>query len=250
MIEAKDTVDATRKDPWELPDGWYWVPLERLCARIVGGGTPLTSRPEYFDGDIVWVAPSDLDETNPCHEVFTSQFTLTQAGLNASSAIMLPIGTVLFSSRATIGKIAIAGVPLCTNQGFVNFECNPEKMDNHYLAWCLRLLTRKIAKLAPSTTYAEVSRGNLRSFKIPIPYPEDSNTAHSLDMQYRVVSRVEALFSELKEARRLLTAMRDDLEQVMYASLAIVFDEATTDLKQNRWIRSTPTTPNTDSYHI
>jgi len=224
MIKAKEADATPLHGPWELPQGWKWLPLAGLCSDIVGGGTPLRSRSEYFGGGIVWVTPSDLDTNDPCQEVMTSQFTLTPLGLHSSSAKLIPAGTVLFSSRATIGKIAIAGVPLCTNQGFVNFVCKDAQLNNHYLAWCLRLLTEEIKKLANPTTYFEVSRGNLRSFKIPIPFP--NNHIRSLDIQHRIVSRIEALLAELKEAQESLNGMRRDIDEVMESVLREVFEDS------------------------
>ncbi len=206
--------------PWSLPDGWEWIPLEKLCSHFYGGGTPKRSRPEYFGGDIVWVTPTDLDANNPCQKINTSRIKLTTLGLESSSAKLVPVGTVLFSSRATIGKIAVAGVPLCTNQGFANLVCN-EHLNNHYLAWCLRTLTDEIKKLATSTTYLEVNRGNLRRFTIPIPFP-DCHTK-SLDIQHRIVVRIEALIAEVKESRNLLERMYRDTRQLISTTLEEVF---------------------------
>ncbi len=136
---------------------------------------------------------------------------------------MIPAGTVLFSSRATIGKLAIAGVPLCTNQGFVNFVCNDQLLNNHYLAWCLRFLTDEIRKLANPTTYLEVSRSKLRNFRIPVPFPE--SPTRSLDIQTHIVSRIEALLTDLKATRKTLDQMQHDLSQVMEAVLKEVFED-------------------------
>lgn len=208
--------------PWSLPEGWRWIALENLCSHVNGGGTPKRSNPEYFGGDIVWITPTDIEPNNPCQKIKTSRNKLTNIGLESSSAKLVPSGTVLFSSRATIGKIAIAEVPLCTNQGFTNFVCS-EVLDNHYLAWCLRSLTNEIIKFASSTTYLEVTRGNLRRFKIPIPYPEYA--AKSLDIQHRIVARIEALLAEVRESRNLLEQTRRDTEQIMEAVLGKVIRE-------------------------
>jgi type I restriction enzyme S subunit len=204
---------------WNLPDDWEWVALDKVC-QLYGGGTPKRSHPEYFDGDIVWVTPTDLDINNPIQEIDDSQTKITQLGLNSSSAKLIPVGTVLFSSRATIGKIAIAGVPLSTNQGFANLVCN-EGFDNHYLAWSLKRFTENIKQLASSTTYLEISRGNLSKFKIPIPHP--NNTKLSLDIQQRIVARIESLLGEIKDNRLLLERMRRDTEQLLPNSLDEVF---------------------------
>jgi type I restriction enzyme S subunit len=208
--------------PWSLPQGWDWIALEKLCSHFYGGGTPNRSKSEYFNGDIVWVTPTDIDVNNPVQVVKSSRTTLTNNGLESSSAKLLPPGTVLFSSRATIGKIAIAGVSLCTNQGFANLVCS-HNLNNHYLAWCLRTLTPEVIKLASSTTYLEISRGNLRKFKIPIPCPEDS--IRSLDTQRRIVTRIETLIYEVKQSRNLVDEIRQDVEQLIFTALNQVINK-------------------------
>jgi len=162
------------------------------------------------------VTPSDLDANDPCQEIFSSRNKLTSLGLKSSSAKLVPAGTILFSSRATIGKIAIAGVPLCTNQGFANLICG-DLLDNHYLAWCLYALTDEIKKLAGSTTYLEVNRGNLRWFKIPLPF--SGSTTRSLETQRRLAARIEALMAEVRRARTLLDHMRRDAGRLIDAAL-------------------------------
>lgn len=230
-IARVQTIDGL----WALPEGWEWVPLEVLCSDIVGGGTPKRARDEYYGGDILWVTPSDLDANDPCREIFSSRNKLTPLGLKSSSAKLVPAETILFSSRATIGKIAIAGVPLCTNQGFANLICS-DLLDNHYLAWCLYTLTDEIKKLAGSTTYLEVSRGNLRRFKIPFPFP--SSTTRSLETQRRLATRIEALMAEVKRARTIIEQMRNDAARLIHAALREVFPRSEKALPQGWQLRT------------
>jgi len=205
---------------WLLPDGWKWIRLDEVCD-IYGGSTPSRARSDFFGGAVVWVTPSDLQTGGLVEIVSDSASRLTQAGLESCSARLLPVGTVLFSSRATIGKIAIAGVPLATNQGFANFVCGP-RVHNYYLSWCLRALTEDIKGLANSTTYLEVSRGRLHSYSIPVPYPEDQT--RSLAEQRRIVAHIEALFAELGECRKLHRAVVEDTNRLMDAVVAEAFD--------------------------
>lgn len=147
---------------------WPQVALGEI-AQVVGGSTPSRSETEYWGPGYYWTTPSDLpmpgDGILDLHE---TKETITEKGLNASSANLLPIGTVLYSTRATIGKLAIAQVPVATNQGFNNFIVGPTII-NRYLAYALQHYTRDIEYLAGSTTFKEVSRSKLRSFKIPLP---------------------------------------------------------------------------------
>lgn len=155
----------------------------------MGGSTPSRDNPAYWGGDIPWVTPTDLLMPGEGISTITSTSqTITQDGLNSSAAALVPPGTVLFSSRATIGKVGIAAVPLATNQGFANLVPR-EGMNPRFLAYSLWNGTERIAKLAGSTTFKEVSRGNLRKFIISVP---------PLPEQHRIVS----LLDEADELRR------------------------------------------------
>ena len=100
--------------------------LGEVCE-VVGGGTPSTFISEYWDGDIVWITPKDMGKLDS-YEILGSNKKITEAGLKNSSAKMLPKGAVVLSSRAPIGYVAIAGVPLATNQGCRSFICDETKI--------------------------------------------------------------------------------------------------------------------------
>lgn len=146
-------------------------PLVRLgdVAEVVGGSTPSRDREEYWNGHIPWLTPTDLPMPGEGIAVVSStRERITDAGLSAISASLLPPGTVLFSSRATIGKIGIAAVPLATNQGFANLV--PSKaVFSRFLAYSLLYYREEISRLAGSTTFKEVRRGALKRFQIPLP---------------------------------------------------------------------------------
>lgn len=147
---------------------WPFVALEKV-ATIAGGSTPSRGEPTYWGPGHYWVTPTDLPMPGDgIMDLESSEETITDDGLDSISASVLPVGTVLFSTRATIGKLAIAQVPLVTNQGFNNLISGPE-IDNRYLAYALQFFTPDISRLAGSTTFKEVSRSSLRSFKIPLP---------------------------------------------------------------------------------
>lgn len=151
---------------------WPTVPLEQI-ARISGGSTPRRNNDAYWNGDVPWVTPSDLPSPGASIvDVLDTAQYITQDGLESCSAPLLAPGTVLFSSRATIGKIGIANVSLATNQGFANFTPNPG-VEPKYLAYALRYYTPQITALAGSTTFKEVSRGSIRKFQIPLPPPSE-----------------------------------------------------------------------------
>ena len=138
-------------------------------ARLVGGSTPSREDPNFWGGSIPWLSPSELPMPGKgIAEVSETRERITDRGLASCAAEILPPGSVLFSSRATIGKLAIACAPLTTNQGFVNFIPGPD-LNSRYLAYTLLHFTEPIVRLAGSTTFKEVSRTSLREFKIPVP---------------------------------------------------------------------------------
>lgn len=151
-------------------------------ATIVGGSTPSRNREEYWNGSIPWLTPTDLPMPGEgIGEVSDTASKITEEGLAAISAQLLPVGTVLFSSRATIGKIGISRVPLATNQGFANFIPR-NGVDEKYLAYCLLNFRHQIAVLAGSTTFKEVTKTSLKKYKIPLPpFSEQRRIVEILD---------------------------------------------------------------------
>ena len=147
---------------------WPTKPLEEI-ADLFGGSTPSRDNPEFWNGDIDWVTPTDLPMTEDGISVVRkTKDRITKAGLDNSAARIVPKGTVLFSSRATIGKVAVADMPLTTNQGFANFVPRSD-VSSRFLAYSLWHRREDIARLSGSTTFREVSRSTLRKYRIPVP---------------------------------------------------------------------------------
>lgn len=168
---------------------WPIKTLEEITD-LHGGSTPSRDNPVFWGGDIYWVTPTDLPSLDEGISIVTrTKEKITQAGLENSSATIVPEGTVLFSSRATIGKVAVADMPLTTNQGFANFVPQPDII-SRFLAYSLWYRREDIARLSGSTTFKEVSRSTLRKYKIPVP---------PLDEQERIVK----ILDEADELRKL-----------------------------------------------
>ncbi|MEJ7679690.1 MAG: restriction endonuclease subunit S [Segetibacter sp.] len=129
---------------------------------------------------------------------------------------MLPIGSVVYSSRASIGKIGIATKPLATNQGFTNFICK-EGLSNLYLTFALKHFTDDIASLSNSTTFAEVSKTSFKSFKIPFP---------PLREQEEIVTNLHALFTRIDKAIQLIQENLEHINHLLAAALNDVFENA------------------------
>ena len=136
-------------------------------ATVVSGGTPSTKISTYWNGDIIWLTPKDLS-SNTQKRIFKSINTITEDGLKNSSATMLPIDTVLLSSRAPIGYLAIAGVPLCTNQGFKSMICNQEIILPEYLYYYLQTKVEDLNNISTGSTFKELSGSLLKNYKIYI----------------------------------------------------------------------------------
>ena len=108
-----------------MPANWTMTKLADV-ATIQGGGTPSRSEPSYFGGNLPWVTPTDLEPIGKIVPLGDVAETLTSAGLQNSSAKLIPAGSVLFSSRASIGKIAVTDRECATNQGFINLTPKPD----------------------------------------------------------------------------------------------------------------------------
>ncbi len=117
---------------------WKEVRLGDVCE-IIGGGTPSTKIEEYWNGNISWITPKDLSNYDRKY-IFSGERNITEEGLNNSSAKLLPKGTILFTSRAPIGYIAIAGKELCTNQGFKSLICKKEAY-NQFIYYLMKFKT-------------------------------------------------------------------------------------------------------------
>ena len=198
---------------YTLPDGWEWKKLGDITT-VIGGGTPRTNIKEYWEnGNIIWLSPTDLGNIGEIISINNSKTKITKLGLEKSSAKLLPIGTVLFSSRATIGKIAINEIEVSTNQGFTNFICK-NLLLNKYLAFCLNRFTSDITDLSNSTTFKEVSKSSLKDFKIPLP---------PLEEQKRIVAKLDILFAKIDKAIALHQKNIDEADIFMASVLNDVF---------------------------
>lgn len=139
-------------------------------ADIVGGGTPSTSNEEYWNGEIDWYAPAEI--TNQIY-VDSSERKITEQGFNNSSAKMLPIGTVLFTSRAGIGKMAILRKESCTNQGFQSIVPHKNELDSYFIFSRSEELKRYGETVGAGSTFVEVSGKQMCAMELMMPQTID-----------------------------------------------------------------------------
>ncbi len=150
-----------------IPVGWK---IERIgnVGEVIGGGTPSTENEEYWDGEIPWLSPVDLsDNTN----VYVSRGgkNITKLGLQKSSAKMMPKDTVLLSSRAPVGYVALAKNPICTNQGFKSVVCNTSLIQPIYLYYYFRMNKNYLQSIAGGATFPELSGSMMKKLKVLLP---------------------------------------------------------------------------------
>ena len=145
---------------------WKKVKLSEL-GTIVGGGTPSTKKEEYYGGNIPWITPKDLANFGERY-IEHGNRNITLTGLENSSAKILPAGSILFSSRAPIGYIAIAANNVSTNQGFKSIIPNSD-VDSLFLYYLLKFNKDKIENMGSGTTFKEVSASIMKSIEVFIP---------------------------------------------------------------------------------
>ena len=167
------------------PTGWKEAVLGDVC-KVVSGSTPKTNVSKYWGGEIPWLTPNDLSK-NRSKFVLGGERFITQDGFDSCSTQMVPEGAVLFTSRAPIGYVAIAGVSMCTNQGFKS-AIPGDEISSEFLYWQLQNLTDDIRSRASGTTFLEISGRGFAATKIVLP---------SLSEQERIVEILEEQFSRL-----------------------------------------------------
>lgn len=136
-------------------------------GEVVGGGTPSTSNDEYWDGNIPWITPKDLTGYSSVY-ISRGESNISETGLNKSGTRLLPENTLLFSSRAPIGYVAIAQNPLCTNQGFKSIICNEKIVDPLYFYYYIKTNIDYFKHWGSGATFPEISGNAMRRIKVRI----------------------------------------------------------------------------------
>ena len=145
-----------------------WVAIKEI-GTVVGGATPKTDRDEYWGGSFRWITPAELEADSGY--IYDSVRKLTKAGVESCSLQEMPVGTVILSSRAPIGKVAIAGNTFYCNQGFKNIICK-EAITPRYLYTVLLLNVEYLNSLGRGATFKEISKGIVENIRIPVPAME------------------------------------------------------------------------------
>ena len=189
-----------------VPEGWNIYSLDEL-GQVVGGGTPESNNTDYWGGDIYWATPKEITKLSSRY-INKTERTITQDGLDRSSAKLHPIGTILLTSRASVGYPAINTIPMATNQGFQSLRPN-NKLDTEYGYQCLLNSRNKLEKLSAGSTFLEISSKEVKKFKVVIPpLPEQKKIAAILTSVDTVIEKTQAQIDKLKD---LKTGMMQEL---------------------------------------
>lgn len=187
---------------------WNLAKLGEI-AEIQGGGTPDTNNVNYWEGGTInWATLVDTKEKY----LFDTKKKITQEGLNNSNAKLLPVNTVIFSSRATIGEVCINKRLTATNQGYKNFICDPKKLHYEYLFYILECFRQEIESIVPpGTKYKEINSTDIRNFEIPLP---------PLEIQKQIVDACSGIDMEADKAQKIIEKSNKEIQSLFEEALS------------------------------
>ena len=196
-----------------IPEGWEVSKIGKETT-AVGGSTPSTKEPTYWGGDINWATPKDLSALKASVLLETGR-TITEAGLEKISSGLLPEGTVLLSSRAPIGYVAIAAVPVAVNQGFIALKCDGRLSKEFVWQW-LHAFMEDIKGNANGSTFQEISKKNFRPIPVVVPSEELRQAFDAI-----VSPMLERIIANERESRTLAQTRDLLLPRLMSGELRV-----------------------------
>ncbi|KLT69616.1 restriction endonuclease subunit S [Flavobacterium sp. ABG] len=189
-----------------IPSTWKWVTLDDIGI-VVSGGTPSTKDPEFWNGNIPWITPADLSSYEDIY-ISKGRRNISQVGLEYSSAILLPKNSIVFSSRAPIGYVAIAQNKMATNQGFKNLILPIDLVNPKYVYYYLKAIKELAENMASGTTFLELSTSKFKLIPFPLAPIEEQN---------KIVEKIEELFSQIKNSEDNLLNSLKSLEKLKFS---------------------------------
>ena len=185
-----------------MKEGWKIRKLGELGA-VVGGSTPKTNVPSYWGEGYYWITPAELDGSK---YVGATARTITDEALKHTNLSLLPVGTVLLSSRAPIGKVAITTVPMYCNQGFKNIICGPD-INNEFVYWFLIHSKDYLVSLGRGATFKEISKHIVEQVSIPIP---------PIAEQVKIVAELDCLTGIIEKKKQQLEELDKLAQSIFY----------------------------------
>lgn len=185
---------------------WEMKRLDAI-ADIRSGGTPSTTRPEFWDGGVLWCTPTDITALSGRKYLYETTRSITAEGLKCSSAELIPAGSIVMTSRATIGECAINSVPVTTNQGFKNFVPF-STTDADFLYYLLQTKKQDFIGLCSGSTFLEIGKTQLIAFEVKIPATKTEQTAIAT-----ILSDMDAEIAALEERQTKTRALKQGMMQ-------------------------------------
>ena len=191
----------------DIPEDWEVCRLGELAV-IKSGGTPSTTVQLYWDGYLNWCTPTDITALCGRKYLGNTARKITELGVANSAAEIFPAGTIVMTSRATIGECAITVAPMTTNQGFKNFLCN-DCSDNEFMYYLLGILKSRLIGLCSGSTFLEISTTQVKNIKVSVPKKEEQTAIATIlsDMD----NELQALTQKLEKARAMKQGMMQQL---------------------------------------
>ncbi len=206
----------TMKDssvPWlgEVPEHWEVRRLKHAFHRIVGGSTPSSAEASYWDGDVVWITPADVSKAE---RLRCSMRRITHDGLRSCSSELVPAGSIVITSRAPVGNVALAETALCTNQGCKSLVPDDGVMHSLFGSHILNAMKGELRSLATGTTFTEISTTKLGSVAIPCPpLPEQFAIVRFLDHMDRRIRRY------IRAKQKLIKLLEEQKQAIIHRAV-------------------------------
>ena len=207
----------------KIPEGWSVKKISDL-GTTVSGGTPDTNNPEYWDGDVLWVTPSEVSALSN-RFIWDTERKITEKGLKQSSTKLLPVNSLIICTRATIGDCCINKKPICTNQGFKNIIVTGNNVD--FLYYLISKNKHELIRKACGSTFLEISKKDIDNLKVLLPpLAEQEKIAEILGTWDEAIEKLSSLIEQKKFLKKgLMQKLFLDLKNVSFKR----FDEVFTD---------------------
>jgi len=212
---SRMTDSSRRRNELAMRKGWTETTLGEV-ADVIGGGTPSTTKPEYWGGEIVWLTPTEVVPRDG-QLILDSERRITDEGLKNSGAQLLPVGSVILTSRASVGFVGIAGVEMCTNQGFQSLVPGDSVLAKFLMYW-IQSNRAEFESRAAGSTFKEISKSNVKSIAVFLP---------PLSEQRRIVDVVSSVDSYIDALRQQADVARDARNAVLHELLSAGGDDWT-----------------------
>ena len=196
-----------------MKDGWEIKKLKDLAV-VINGGTPDTKISEYWDGGVLWITPKDMGQLTSKYVSATSR-TISEKGLEKSSAKLIPNNSLILSTRAPMGYLAINTCTISTNQGCKGIVPN-EKLSVEYLYYYFSKSVKKLIDLGNGTTFKELSTSSLKNIDIPLP---------PLSEQKEIVALLDDVLSRIDKARENIKKNIENAKELYENTVEKIFAE-------------------------